>query len=274
MINKRGFALLLVFAVLVALSSILFAFLAMVSGEMRNVSAGLQNIQAFYIAEAGRAKARWALTTDEQSVGWGETNNDPFGIGIGAYVVTTEYSDAPTNEQVTITSKGYVPDSSNPSAKRQVIESDIPAAATSTGSNLSLGATASASSEGGKDPASDAIDGDSKSKWKADDSGDAWLKLDFGSSTTFNQVVINGQNKIDSATFYHSADDSGYSAVTNMTEDPTWTFTFDEVSDRYLRTNIVATTGKKGKADTPEVDELETYGSSGGLGRGEFSTSW
>jgi type II secretory pathway component PulK len=57
MMNKKGFALLLVFAVLTALSAMLIAFLAMVSGEIRSVRAGLHNIQAFYVAEAGAGES-------------------------------------------------------------------------------------------------------------------------------------------------------------------------------------------------------------------------
>lgn len=263
--NKKGFALLLVFAVLTALSAMLIAFLAMVSGEIRSVRAGLHNIQAFYVAEAGRAKARRELTTGEQAVGWGETNNDPFGTGTGTYIVTTAYSDAPTNEHITITSEGYVPDSSNPLARRRVVESDISLSGP-VGDNLSLGATASASSEAGSFTASKAIDGAVNTRWKAGASGNAWLKLNLGSSTTFNRVVINGQRNISSSTIEYSSDDSTYNAVTNLVEDPGWTFTFDEVEGRYLKFSIAAT-------KTPEVNELETYLSSG-IGRGEFSTSW
>jgi len=263
--NKKGFALLLVFAVLTALSAMLIAFLAMVSGEIRSVRAGLHNIQAFYIAEAGLAKARRELTTGEQAIGWGETNNDPFGTGTGTYIVTTAYSDAPTNEHVTITSEGYIPDSTGPLAQRRIVESDIPLSGTA-GANLSLGATASASSEAGNFFASKAIDGAVNTKWKADTSGNAWLKLDFGSSTTFSRIVINGQKNISSSTIEYSSNDSDYDAVTNLVEDPGWTFTFDEVEARYLRFNIIAT-------KTPEVNEIETYSVSG-IGRGEFSTSW
>lgn len=266
--GKKGFALLLVLAVLTALSAMLIAFLAMVSGEIKGVKAGLHDIQAFYLAEAGRAKARRELTVGGQTAGWGETNNDPFGTGMGTYVVTTAYSDAPTNEHVTITSEGYTPDSGSPLAQRRVVESDILLSG-STGNNLSLGATASASSEASKYPASNAVDGDTKSKWKAGVRGDAWLKLDFGNSITFNQVVINGQDNISSSTIEYSSDDVNYDPVTGVVEDPGWTFAFDLVQARYLRVNMVATI-KKGKKQIPEVDELETYS----FGRGRFSTSW
>jgi len=270
--NRKGYALLLVYVILTALSAMLFAFLIMVRGSMKSAHAGMQNIQASSIAEAGRAKARYELTTGGQTAGWGETNNDPFGTGTGTYIVTTEYSDAPTNEHVTITSEGYTPDSTNYLARRKVVESDIPLAGGAAGDNLSSGASISASSEASKHPAADAIDGSTKTTWVAGVAGDAWLALDFGSAITFNRVVLNGQDKIASSTIEYSSNGVSYTAVTNLQEPEAWTFTFDDVEDRYLRFNITPTL-KKGNPETPEVDELETYDAAG-LGRGEFSTSW
>ena len=137
--------------------------------------------------------------------------------------------------------------------------------------NLSSGATATASSSTVGHPASDAIDGDDhNTKWAASDKDDAWLKLNFGNATAFDQVVINGQNNINSATIEYSNNDIAYNSVTNMAESPAWTFTFDSVTAKYLRVNMNVDSNKKA-----EVNELETYDTAQeGLGQGEFSTLW
>lgn len=266
--KERGAALIFVFIVFVGLSAVALAFLTMVNYEIISAGTRLQNMQAFYVAEAGRAKARWALTAGEEDVGWDETA-EPFGAGKGTYIVSTAYSDAPTNEHVTITSEGYIPDNTDPITKRRVVEADI---AISSGelTNLSLDATISASSEKlPPNPKENANDGDGSSSWKADDEGDAWLKLDFGSSTTFNRVVYDGSN-INSCTIESSNDDSVYTEVASAIESPV---NFDPVEARYLRFNMDVNSNK-----TAEVNELETYDTSEEvsmtLGQGEFSTSW
>ena len=267
--NERGAVLILVFVILVGLSGVAFAFLTMVSDEIGSAGAGLRNIQAFYIAEAGRAKARWALTVGGYTVPWTESDT---GLGNGTFTV-----DAPDDNDdgsvTTITSSGYIPDDTNPIAQRQVVETVI-----SIGSgeltNLSLDATISASSE--KTPSNHANDGDGGTIWKADAKGDAWLKLDFGSSATFDRVVVNGQKNIDSVAIKYSDidsdDDDDHTSVTNLIESPAGTFTFDSVEARYLRFNMDVDSKK-----TAEVNELESYDTSeasGSLGQGEFSTSW
>lgn len=263
--DKKGAALILVFVILIGLSGVLFAFLATVSNEMKSASATLRNTQAFYIAEAGLAKARWALTTGEEDVGWGETNNDPFGTGEGTYIVTTEYSDSPTNEHVTIASEGYFPSSADYVARRAVVESAIPVSF--GGTNLSLAATASASSSQGGNTPDKATDGQSNTRWRSNVSNGSWLKLDFGSATTFDKIVVSG-TKIDSYAIEYSDNDSSYNAVTSLVEDPAWTFTFDSVEARYLRFSV--------SGNRPEINELETYNTAApaGLEKGEFSTSW
>ena len=61
--NRRGVALIYTFIILIGLSGVALALLTMFSDEIKSTGAGLHNTEAFYIAEAGRAKARWALTT-------------------------------------------------------------------------------------------------------------------------------------------------------------------------------------------------------------------
>lgn len=265
--NKKGAALILVFLVLVGLSGIAFAFLTMVGAEIGIAGTGLWNMQAFYIAEAGRAKARWALTVDGRDDTWNEID-EPLGE-VGTY--TVDITDNGDGASYTITSKGYVPNAVNPLAKRQVVEKNIVFGGALT--NLSLSAAISASSEKlPPGPATNANDGDSDSSWNADSKGGAWLKLDFGSSGIFDRVVYTGSN-INSVTIYYSSNDSDYAEVINAVESPAGTINFGSVSARYLRLNMDVDSNR-----TADVDEFESYNSaedvSAVLGRGEFSTAW
>lgn len=260
--DKRGAALIFVFIIFVGLSSMALAFLIMINYQIRSIATGVENMKAFNIAEAGRAKARWALTEGGESVGWGESDK-PFGDG--TYTVTTVDNG---DDTCTITSEGYIPDSANPVARRRVVEEDIPT--TSGLLNLSLDAAATASSSQGQNTPEKAIDGDpTTTRWRSSVDGASWLKLDFGSSTTFDRIVYTSA-KITTYTIQYSNDDSVYIGVTNPVENPAGTVNFDSVSARYLRFNV--------NGNRPSVYELETYNSAGGatptLGQGKFITSW
>lgn len=258
---KKGSALILVFIVLVTLSAIVFAFLVLTGDEIKASGAGINNMRAFYAAEAGRAKARWALTAGAQAAGWGETQ-EPFGSGEGKYIVTTAYSDAPVNQHITIISTGYIPDEVSFLARREVIESSVPRTG---GPNLSLGAAATASSTQGGNTADRAVDGLTNTFWRSSVDNGSWLRLDFGVPTAFDQVIVSG-SKIDSYLIEYSTDNVTYQAVTNLVESPAWTFSFDLVTGRYLRFSV--------NGNRPSIVELETYNSAtGGLGQGSFSTS-
>ena len=271
--NKRGAALILVFLIFVGLSGIAFVFLTMVRDEIGSAGAGLWNIQAFYLAEAGLAKARWALTVGGETLGEWEGEED-IAVTVGTTTIGTYTIDPPVDNDdgtCTITTYGYVPNDNNPLAKRQVVEENIPVGGDLT--NLSLVATISASSEKlPPNPATNANDGDSGTQWKAGSKDDAWLKLDFGSAATFDRVIFTGNN-INSVTIYYSSNDSDYTEVTNAVEDPGRTVNFDSVSAQYLRLDMDVDSNK-----TAEINEFESYNSaedvSATLGQGEFSTSW
>jgi len=259
--SKSGVALILTFVVLSTLTVIVFTYLVMVSYELKSANAEQQNIKAFYIAEAGRARARWALTTGEEDPGWGESD---VSFGGGTYTVTTTDNG---DDTVTITSSAYIPDDSNPVAQRQVIERNV-AVIPGISDNYSPDAAATASSVNGGNTADKSNDENSASKWKSNVNNGSWLKHDFGSDIEFDRIVYDG-NKIDSYTVEYSTDDVVYNGVANAVEDPAGTVTFDLVEARYLRFNV---NGKK-----PEVNELETYYTTAGaasLGQGEFVTSW
>lgn len=256
--HRKGYALLLVLVFLLALSGVAFAIVIALSGEMRGAGAGVKDKLAFYVAEAGRAKARWALTAGGEAVGWHETA-EPFGAGSGKYIVTTAYSDPPTNAHVTITSDGYFPDSAKPVAKRRVEESAIPL----SGSNIALVATATASSTFAGNTPGKAIDGVSSTKWKSSQKDkEDWLKLDLGGPKSFNKVVINCAN-VDRYSIECSEDDSIWTMIKSSAAPPPATpIVFAIATARYVRLNV---TGNR-----PEVNEFEVYNQ---FGQGKFTTS-
>lgn len=262
--GQSGAISIFTFVVMITLTAITVAFLYMISIRIKSSGLELASAQAFWLAEAGRAQARWALNSASQSVGWA-TSDVP--LGGGTYSVTSFYS----GSNCTIISDGYIPNDLNPVARSRVVESNISFGATST-NNLSLSATASASSTNGRFSAPNAIDNNINTKWKSGVNGVSWLKLDFAGLTTFNKVVIVGGVQIITYTLEYSTNNITFYPVSNLIESPAWTFTFNAVSARYLRFN---TTGNRS-----EVSEFQTYnsgsatGSVAGLGQGIFSTLW
>ena len=264
----------LVLLIFVGLSGLAFAFLTLVNDEITSTGAGLWNMQAFYIAEAGLAKARWALTEGEETLGEWEGEEDRAVIA-GAAAIGTYTIDPPVDNgdgTCTITAYGYVPNDTNPLAERQVVEESIPVGSGGL-TNLSLAAAISASSEKlPQNPATNANDEDSGTEWKAGSKDDAWLKLDFVNLTIFDRVVYMGSN-INSAIIEYSNNDSTYIEVTNAVESPAGIIKFDSVSARYLKLNMDVDSNK-----TANINEFESYDSAEDvntiLGRGEFSTSW
>jgi hypothetical protein len=263
--TRKGIVLILTFIVLVILTIIVFAFLSMMSYEMKSVGAQTRDIKAFYIAEAGRAKARWALLVDEQPLPWTEEDT---ALGAGTFTVTAA-DDLGDGSATTITSSGYIPNDTNPIARRQVVEADIVVGSGAL-TNFSSGADISASSE--KLPSNskeNAIDGDSGTSWKSNSKDDAWLQLDFGSSQTFNRVVYSGSN-INSVTIEYSSNGSDWTTAGTGSSSPV---NFTSVDGQYLKFTMSVDISK-----TAEVNEMETYNSDEEvdptLGNGKFSTSW
>ncbi|MDO8536125.1 MAG: discoidin domain-containing protein [Candidatus Omnitrophota bacterium] len=267
--NEKGVILIFVLLILVALTGVALAFIYAINSEIRSAGAGLTGAKAFYVAEAGRSRARWALTTGTQSVGWTETSS-PFGAGNGTYVVTTAYSDPPTNQHVTIISYGYIPDNTNIQAERLVKESNIPIA---SGTNLSLasnGTAATSSSYQGQNVPGQVIDGITNTGWVSSVKATSWLALNYGSSKTVGSVVVSG-SKITSIVVQYSNDGTNWTAVSNPSGALPGTRTFTAVTARYLRLNITSDANEKA-----QVNEFESYSGSGGaptLGPGKFATS-
>ncbi len=273
--EERGAALIAAFVVLVGLTIIALAFVTMVSDDIKNAGAALIDAKAYYVAEAGLAKARWALTTGGQSVGWGESD---ISFGAGTYTVTTTNNGDGTS---TVVAEGYLPNDTNPLAQRRVEERNIPVT-TSGLTNLSLTATASASSYKGADTPDRANDGSSSTKWRADGNPSAgspqWLAMDLGSAAAFDRVAFDepSGNKITAYQIQYSSNGSIWSAVSDAVETingRVTTVDFDAVTVRYQRIYITASTRRN-----PAIAEYETYNSNETqsiiLGQGKFVTSW
>ncbi len=258
--NRKGVIIIFVLLILIALMGVALAFWYAVNSEIRSAGVLLADTQAFYIAEAGRAKARYELTTDGQTVPYTETDT---AFGNGTYTVTAVYSDPPTNQLVTITSDGYVPDSTNIRAQRQVVEKNISFAGPGVGggTNLSLAATADASDK--PNQAKLANDDKLQTSWKSNATGSFWMTMAFAAVTDINKVVINGSNTGSYAVQY-SNNGTTWTNVASPVENPAGTITFNTVSARYMRLNF---SGVK-----PQINELQTYGGPS-LGQGKFATS-
>jgi len=261
MSNKKGFVLIFVFVVLVGLSGVLLAFLSMVASELKITGTELRDKQVFLIAEAGRAKARWALTVGGEDVGWGESDTE---LGRGTYTVTTAEGSDP--QHATITSTGYIPDDTDYIARRKVVEKDIPLSGGGAGENLAEGMDISASS--GKNP-DKANDGKLNTNWQSANGGSAWLRIDFTEATDIGQVVFHedGSN-IGDYTVEYSPDDAVWTVVPDL-EKVGSTANFTSTSARYFRFRV--TSLLPGSMDVT-IAELEMY--EGGIGHGTFSTSW
>lgn len=273
--TERGSALLTVFIVLVTLSSITLAFLNMVKDDIKRSGSEQADLKSYYVAEAGLAKARWALTTGGQAVGWGETD---ISFGAGTYTVTTTDNGDGT---YTIISEGYLPTDTNPIAKRRVTEKNI-AAASSGLTNLCLGAAASASSSRGANVPSRAIDGSLSTWWQANGnpspSSPQWLRVDLGSAKTFNRVVFTepAGNTITAYTIQYSSNGSSWTNVSSPVASKVGmvtTVNFTSVTRRYHRIRITASA-----ATRPSISEYESYNTnesvSVSLGQGKFVTTW
>jgi Tfp pilus assembly protein PilX len=267
--DKKGVILIFVLLILVALMGVALAFWYMVNSEIKTAGAGLMNAQAFYIAEAGRAQARYDLTTGGQAMPYPTKTNVSFANG--TYTVSVAYSDPPTNQHVTITSDGYIPNNTNIRAHRQVRESSI---SLGSGSNLSLatnGTVASSSGHQGQNTEDRAIDGTNSTGWVAKDKGgSATLTLKYTSAKTVSSVVVNGSN-IASVVVQYSSNGTSWTNVSSPSGALPGTRTFTPVTTQYLQLSITSSSGNRA-----QVNEFESYTGTGAgttLDKGKFGTS-
>lgn len=268
--KRRGMITLFALIFLLAMSGLALGLLRMFSSQTRVVKAAVLDWQAFHVAEAGLAKARYALTTGGVVVPslplkWTETAS-PFGAGNGTYTVTVEYTDPPSNTTMLITSTGYIPNSTSPLARRVVTEANVQRGVSS---NLSIqsGVAATASSTQGGNIANYARDNSALTSWKSSVKGASWLALDFGTARTFTKIILVGRASVTSTSLSYSNDGVSWSPI-SATENPAGSgvYLFAPVAARYV---MMSVSGNK-----PSIQEFQTFGSSGtALTHGAFGTS-
>lgn len=268
--HVSGAALLTTFLLMLVLAGLGTAVSAFARNSQLIGGATLRDQQAFYIAEAGLARARQALAagTWQAAASPGNSYSESFGAG--------EYQVAIVDDgggEYTITADGYLPDAASPLARRRVAEAGI-AVTMSDGTNYALTATASASSSGASTPASNARDGDLGTRWRASTNGDGWLAMDFGSAQDVNKIIVREDANINGIVVEYSDNGTTWTAVAGQSviESPsrTWTATFAAASHRYVRASIDAPNNQR-----PSVNELQCYlASVSALGQGEVTATW
>ena len=242
----------------------------------------LQDKQAFYIAEAGLQRARQALSANTwlSAASPGNTYEESFGAGeYSVTVIDNANCDYGSSScQYDITSNGYVPNNTTPAAQRQIVANDIDVTLTNT--NLSLSATAAGSSTNGTHVAADAKDDDNGTFWQAGTKGSGeWLRMDLGSATNLNRIVIDENANITGITVEYSSDAASWSTVPALTgdgddSDKTWTFTFTATSARYFRV-VLTSSSSNNRVSIEEFESYDTDDASVTLDtNGAFGTSW
>ncbi len=242
-VGRDGVALLLTFLLMLVLAGVVLAVSVFAHNSFLTGTMELQDKQAYYIAEAGWQRARQALNagTWQAAVSSGNTYSETFGAGLYSVIVVDDGSTIAENGSTsyTITSSAYVPNQSNPVAKRQMIEYQTDVTASNT--NLSLAATATASSTRSSNTASKAKDGDNSTKWQANNKGpNEWLKMDYSSATAINEMIVRDDGNINSTfQIQWSDDDSSWTAVSSLSisenSNNVFTATFTSTTHRYFR---------------------------------------
>ena len=266
----RGAALFLTFLLMLVLSGLALAIGVFSNNSMQTGKSELLDKEAYYVAEAGWQRARQAIVAGTWVAAASPGNTYTESFGAGEYQVTIVDNVAAS---YTITSNGYVPSQANTAAKRKVLESQF-TVTFSDGTNLSLTATASASSVNGGNTANKANDGNDGTMWQAGDDGNGWLVMDHGSAVTLSKIVVNENNNITGVTVEYSDNNSTWTTPSGLSviESPskTWTATFTSTSHRYFRASVSAASNKK-----PAVKEMQDYNSSvSSLGAGSVTTQW
>jgi hypothetical protein len=275
--SRRGAALFITFILVLMLAGLALAVGAFSHNSLLTGRSQLLDKQAYYIALAGWQRARQALVAGTWVAAAlpGSTNTEPFGAG--EYVVTiVDHGDG----TYSITSDGYVPSQSAPQAQRRVQEGQDEDEAVSvtitTGSNFSLTAPAAVSSgDASGNPASNAKDGNTGTRWEASTNGsNTWLGMDLGSATTVDRIVVKEQNeRINDLRIEFSDDGSAWTTVSGQSvveSGDDWIATFPETSHRYFRAFFFDVDPTK----PVRVRELETYNSSvSSLGSAPTTTS-
>jgi len=225
----------------------------------------LESAQVAAIADAGLARARRELTTGAQSVGWSVSD---VAVGPGTYTVTTTDNG---NGTYTLTSTGYISNATSPVARRRIREKNVPV--TADGTNIAIGATATASSYTGQNTPAKAVDGDANTRWRCATGNGCWLALDFGTNKVFTKTDYDEQgNKILDYTIEISRDGTNWETVRGLSKSGD-VATFNTVTARYVRILITSTSEIE-----PALNEFKAYavttGSPRTLGNGTAVIEW
>lgn len=270
--HTRGAALFITFLLMLIFAGLAAAIGIFAHNSQWTGKSALLDKQAYYIAEAGWQRARQALVAGTWAAAASPGNSYTESFGTGEYAVAIVDNGG---GKYTITSAGYVGNATTYAARRQLVEDELSVTA-SNGTNKSLTATASASSTNGSNAASKAKDDDTGTKWRANTNGSGqWLKMDHGSATTLDKIVILEDDNINGVTVERSSDNSSWTTASGLSviESPskTWTCAFTEASYQYWRATFTAS----GSSDKVAVKEMQDYDSSiSSLGAGTVSTAW
>lgn len=137
----------------------------------------------------------------------------------------------------------------------------IPFSGSARGINLVLQKEVEASSEWSDTySAAMAVDGDPGTRWSAakEDISNSWIQVDFGQSEPFDSVLLSEYSqRISSFTIEASTDGKTWEEVYSGESVPVTTITFDKVSARYIKINILEASESAGFWD------IEVYDSTG-----------
>lgn len=124
--------------------------------------------------------------------------------------------------------------------------------------NLSIEATATASSEDGANVAANAIDGNGSTRWKSKDNDDEYLQLDLGPTKVINQAVITWEAAYaEKYEIQVSLDGKEWTTVaTQSGKVGTVTTNFPATKAKYVRMKGLA----RGTAYGYSIFEFEVYG--------------
>ena len=270
--RRRGAVLFITFLLMLVLAGLALAVGVASHNSLSGGRGQLHDKQAAMIAEAGWQRARQALVAATWAAATSPGNTYTESFGSGEYSVTIVDNG---NSTYTITSSGYVPSQASAVAQRRVVETSVPL---TISSNLSLAATPTASSSQASHPATDATDNSTSTFWRADTQGSGeWLRLDYGSATAVNQLVIAERQNITAlSAVQYSSDASSWTAVPSLSvstsgsgDNQTYTANFTATSARYFRVTFTSVASNQRVA----VDELRSYGIAA-FGTGTFSTLW
>lgn len=267
---ERGAALYATFLMLFMLAGLALAASTFARNGLTIGRTSLADTQALYLAEAGWQRARQALVAGTWTAAASPGNSYSEALGPGEYGVTIVDDGG---GEYTVTSAGYVPTAAAAQSRAQLSMSGV-TVTSSDGTNYSLTATASASSTSGANVAANAKDGVTTTKWQAGSNGNGWLRMDLGSATSLDKVVVEEDANITAVSIEYSDDASTWTAPSGLSvvESPskTWTATFTATSHRYFRASVSAASSKK-----PAVKEMECYDSTlSALGQGEAARAW